>query len=79
MQYCMYNFVQLTGTVFSSCILYLRSAAGFPVRSRMIKNMFPTINTTMGTRDEPVKQTTATAKSIGSPKIFLKVYWEGVF
>ena len=47
--------LQLTGTVFSACILYLRSAAGFPVRSRKMKKELLAKNTIGGTREEPAE------------------------
>ena len=47
--------LQLTGTVFSSCILYLRSAAGFPVRSRKMKKELLATYTIGGTREDPIE------------------------
>lgn len=48
-----YQHLKLTGTVFSSCILYLRRVPGFPVRSRKMKKVLPVKNITRGTREDP--------------------------
>ena len=46
---------KLTGTPFSSCILYLSNAAGLPVRSRYVKKILLARYTIIGITDDPTK------------------------
>ena len=49
----------LTGTAFSSCILYLSKAFGLPVKSRKAKKLFIITNTANPCNTEPaIKQST---------------------
>ena len=60
----------LTGTPLSSCILYLSSAAGFPVRSRKIKKKLPLKKTTKGITDDPVEG----LEQLGDDMIYVAMY-----
>ena len=47
--------IVLTGTPLSSCILYLRSAAGLPVKSSTMKNMLAITKVAFANKHDPTR------------------------